>query len=178
MTAMTEVLVPPDGWTTATMPDLEGRCELVDGSLLVMPPERPRNLRVAINLAMLLRPLLGREWDVLCGAGVHFDARNYREPDLVVCRRDAVDAGQVTPEDVLLAVEVVSPSTRSSDRVAKPAQYAAAAIPSFWRIESEPPALVVGRLAGDVYREVGRFDDVVEVEEPVAARFRLTDLFD
>ena len=178
MSAVTELLVPIDGWTVDTMPDVEARCELVDGALVVMPPEAPRNRRVATNLTLLLRPLLPRTWDLLGRAGIYVDLRNYREPDLVVCRRTAVDAGRVTPADVLLAVEVVSPSTRSTDRVAKPVQYATAGIPHFWRIEPEPRQLVVLRLDGADYRETGRFDDVVDLSEPAKLQCRLTDLFD
>ncbi|MGY1436398.1 Uma2 family endonuclease [Streptomyces reniochalinae] len=39
--------------------------------------------------------------------------------------------------NVTLAVEVVSPGSRSQDRVLKPAQYAAAKVPYFWRAELE-----------------------------------------
>ena len=37
-----------------------------------------------------------------------------------------------------LIVEVVSPSTRRTDRFAKPGEYAEAGIGLFWRLETEP----------------------------------------
>lgn len=178
MTGVTELHVPFDGWTVDDLPDVEFRYELVDGALLVTPPEVPRNSRVASRLHLLLAPALGAGWDVLIGGGVFFDRRNFRVPDLLVCRPAAIDAGRVHAPDLLLAVEVMSPSSVATDRIAKPAQYAAAGIPHFWRIESEPRLLVTHELAGDVYRETGRYDDVVEVRQPVPLDLRLADLFD
>lgn len=183
MAAMTSLHVPFDGWTVDDLPDVEFRYELVDGALLVTPPETPRNGRIACRLLVRLAPALDGDWldgdwEVLLGNGVYFDRRNYREPDLYVCRREAVDAGRVNATDVMLAVEVMSPSSVANDRIAKPAQYAAAGIPHFWRIESDPRVLVTHDLADGVYRETGRFDDVVTVTQPVMLRFRLVDLFD
>jgi Uma2 family endonuclease len=76
---------------------------------------------------------------------------------------------------VLLAVEVMSPSSVSNDRVSKPAQYAAAGIPHFWRLEPGP-VLCTYALAGSVYRETGRFTGDVLLEEPVPLRFDLAAL--
>lgn len=176
MATMTSLHVPFEGWTVDDLPeDVDFSYELVDGALLVTPPADPRHDRVAMRLSRLLLPL-GRQWDVLVDSGIFFDERNYREPDLIVCRRAAIDRGRVSASDVLLAVEVLSPGSVASDRIAKPAQYAAAGIPHFWRIEPAQPVLVTYALAGDVYRETGRFDDEVTVEKPVPLRFRLADL--
>lgn len=57
-------------------------------------------------------------------------------------------------------------------------QYAAAGIPHFWRLELDPLVLVVHRLTGAAYEEVGRFEDEVRVDEPVPLDFRLADLVD
>lgn len=178
MTVMTSFHVPFDGWTVDDLPDVDFRYELVDGALLVTPPEAPRNSRVASRLHLHLAPALDRSWDVLVGGGVFFDRRNFRVPDLLVCRREAIDTGRVHAADLLLAVEVMSPSSIANDRVAKPAQYAAAGIPHYWRIEPEPRLLLTYALEGDVYRETGRFEDAVAVWEPVALSFRLVDLFE
>lgn len=178
MTVMQTLHVPPDGWTVDEVPEIEGRWELVDGVLLVTPPEAPRNSRAASRLHLLLAPQLADGWEVLIGGGLSFDQRNHRMPDLLVCRSTAVDAGRVRAADVLLAVEVMSPSSVSTDRVTKPAQYAAAGIPHFWRFEPKARLLVTSELAGDVYRETARFDDLVAVREPVPLAFRLGDLFD
>ena len=109
MTVMSALYVPTAGWTVDDLPDVDFRYELVDGALLVTPPEAPRNGRVASRLLLRLAPELDETWDVLLGNGVYFDDRNYRAPDRYVCRRRAVDAGRVHASDVLLAVEVMSP---------------------------------------------------------------------
>lgn len=46
---------------------------------------------------------------------------------------------------------VVSPGSRRTDRVVKPAEYAAAGIAHYWRVETEPLELVAHSLEGDRY---------------------------
>mgnify|MGYP000197401970 CR=1 FL=1 len=121
---------------------------------------------MAARLQRALWDAVGPGWDVLTGAGVTFDRRNYREPDIAVVRSAALAGAQLSPSDVLLAVEVMSPSSVANDRVAKPAQYAAAGIAYFWRIEQEPPVLIQHVLVDGVYREVGRSGGLVQVDEP------------
>lgn len=69
---------------------------------------------------------------------VVLDRRNGPEPDLSVVRAEAVTGLEQTrfqAEDVLLAVEVVSPDSEARDRDTKPRKYAAAGIPYFWLVE-------------------------------------------
>ena len=62
-----------------------------------------------------------------------------------------------TPADFGLLVEIVSPSSTGMDRVLKPAEYAAAGVPFFWRVETEPVMELIGyELADGAYREVAR----------------------
>jgi Uma2 family endonuclease len=110
---------------------------------------------------------------------VALDRHNYREPDLVVVRKEALGVLLARPRDVLLAVEVMSPSSVTDDRLTKPAQYARAGIPHYWRLERhDEPVLLAYELAGEVegYRETGRFTDRVATEKPVALRFSMATL--
>jgi Uma2 family endonuclease len=70
----------------------------------------------------------------------------------------------------VLAVEIVSDSSESMDRVLKPALYAKAGIPFYWRIEVEDGALVVYTYKIDpvdeVYTQTGRWTEFVETAEP------------
>jgi hypothetical protein len=70
--------------------------------------------------------------------------------------RDVVLAnhsGILDPADVSLVVEIVSPGSRTTDRLTKPALYARAGIASFWRVElDEGPAIFAYRLEQDRYR--------------------------
>lgn len=163
-----------------TVDDLDGlpddglHYELVDGSLLVSPPPPNRHNVAANELAFLLHAVLNSSWQILTPGSIQFDTRNVREPDLLVVRREGLRAAFARPEDVLLAVEVMSPSSITNDRLAKPAQYAAAGIPHYWRLEREAtPVLITHQLAGDLYRKTGRFTDAVVITEPVALRFPL-----
>lgn len=169
--------VPADGWTVDDLPE-DGRYELVDGALLVTPPPSLRHSVAAASLARLLLPHLPVGLGVLTEPGVHFDLRNYRQPDVVVYDRRAHVRDRIAPTDVLLTVEVMSPSSVSTDRVTKPAQYAAAGIPHFWRLELDPLLLLVHRLAGDAYEVVGSYDDEVALDEPVPLAFRVSTLLD
>lgn len=173
-----ELVVPYDGWTVDDMPELEGPCELVDGGLLVTPPGTPRHQELAMALAVALQPGLPPEWRATAPQGLYLDDRNYRVPDLLVYDRAAADRGRISARDVHLVGEVMSPGSVGTDRVAKPAQYAAAGIPHFWRLELDPLVLVVHRLRGEAYEETARFDDEVHVVEPVEVRFRLRGLLD
>jgi Uma2 family endonuclease len=59
------------------------------------------------------------------------------EPDVVLLRNPYASRHYYAPDQVLLAVEVVSPSTKRRDRFAKPELYAAAGVAHYWRIEQE-----------------------------------------
>ena len=170
--------VPVDGWTVDDLPDDDGRYEIVDGTLLVSPPPALRHSVAAAALSHLLRPRLPDGFGVVTEPGVHFGVRDYRQPDLVVYDRGALGRDRLEPADVLLAVEIVSPSSVSTDRVTKPAQYAAAGIPHFWRLELDPLLLVVHRLAGAAYEADGSYDDEVALEQPLPVAFRLASLLD
>jgi Uma2 family endonuclease len=180
MSAMTTLPLRPDGWTVEDLEllpdDAPFRYELVDGTLLVSPPPPNAHNLFANELGYLLRGTMSRDWRVLAPGAVEFDIRNWRSPDLLVVRREALRRKWAQPGEALLALEVMSPSSVSTDRVTKPEQYAAAGIPHFWRFEPPEQVLWTYQLDGDVYRETGRFDDEVVVDEPVALRFRLADL--
>jgi len=70
---------------------------------------------------------------------------------------------------VVLAVEIVSPTSQSMDRITKPALYAAAGIPNYWCIETDGGIAVHAyRIDGEhgTYRPVGSFTDKISVAEP------------
>ena len=82
----------------------------------------------------------------------------YLIPDILVTSRAPLldDVNLVPAREVLLAVEIVSPSSRTMDRVTKPAKYAEAGIQSYWRVEMSPAvSLNAYELRGDSYVDVG-----------------------
>ncbi|WP_229051280.1 Uma2 family endonuclease [Aeromicrobium sp. Leaf350] len=174
-----------DSWqryTVDDMPDYEGKLELVDGRLEVSPPAQWRHGRIAATLTKLLDGHLGDEYFPGAELGVRFDTRNFRQPDVLVTRRDVDPAGKwLAPTDVLLAVEVVSESSLTVDRITKPAQYARAGIGAFWRVETDPSLSLTAYVldAGtDVYIELGTWQagETVTVDRPFAVVFDLDTL--
>ncbi|MFE1167643.1 Uma2 family endonuclease [Nocardiopsis sp. NPDC058789] len=154
-------LTPPGGWTADDMDRLPPgvpRMELIDGALVLLSPQTRFHSHVMINLAHELQDMAPKCVDVLAEMTMKLGKYQRPEPDILVYefeegRDDHLDwyqATHVPPEDVLIAIEIVSPESRERDRTTKPMKYAAAGIPHFWRIEPEEtgPAIHVYELDG------------------------------
>ncbi|MFE3688062.1 Uma2 family endonuclease [Streptomyces sp. NPDC059095] len=80
-------------------------------------------------------------------------------PDIAIVDASAAATAEATTDahDVLVVVEIASPSTRVADRKMKPHLYAAAGIAHYWRVELEPaPRIYFGATAGRrVRRPIG-----------------------
>ncbi|MFB7746947.1 MULTISPECIES: Uma2 family endonuclease [Streptomyces] len=134
--------VPPlDGYTVDdlfTLPDLPSHTELIDGSLIIVSPQRYFHFLVMELLMKGIRQALPPELKVVREMAVVLDRQNVPEPDISVVHASSISGPDLTrfeAEDVLLAVEVVSPESESRDRTTKPMKYAAAGIPNYWRVE-------------------------------------------
>lgn len=162
-------------WTVDDLygfPESHARIELVDGALVVTPSPSAGHQIVLSRLSPMLQTQFGDEFAVLENLGVDMGT-SLRIPDLVVVRVEDLDPrrDRLDPSTVVLAVEVVSPSSASQDRLVKPAQYAAVGIPAFWRIETTPKiALSAYGLRGDVYAELGTWSgsEIAMPREPFA----------
>jgi Uma2 family endonuclease len=82
------------------------------------------------------------------------DKFNELRPDLIVARYVDLTERDL-PGAPLLAVEVISPTSRLRDASLKRAVYARLGVPSFWLIDPDPerPALTAFQLAGSGYRQ-------------------------
>ncbi len=94
-------------------------------------------------LDMLRASLQGQapsEYVVLREMAVKRSLRSAPEPDLSIVRASAFDLDKslLQPEDVFVAVEVISPESEERDREDKPLMYATMGIPTFWLIERGP----------------------------------------
>jgi Uma2 family endonuclease len=182
MSTVTSLPITHDGWTVDDLDDLPEddtrRYELVDGCLLVSPSPPNAHNGAANELSFLLHASIDPSWRIVAPGAVQLDRRNYREPDLLVLPREAMRKKYADPADALLVVEVMSPSSVTNDRFAKPGQYAQAGIAHYWRIEPRDRVLVTYALDDEAYRETGRFTDEVVIDDPVTLRFRLGTLLD
>lgn len=92
--------------------------------------------------------------EVLEAVNVAMPGNKLLVPDVVVVAADAIDETitRIPADAVLAVVEVVSPSIISIDRAIKPAMYAEAAIPVYWRVEFQnTPRIVVSTLTRGRY---------------------------
>lgn len=117
------VLDPPEGY----------RYELAGGYLVVTPPPNVGHQQLLADLLEMLRAYLRKHpvGVALPGVGLRMAGDRVRIPDLIVSR------GPVTEELLLtvpplVAIEILSPSTTSTDRRAKAQEYAAFGIDEYW----------------------------------------------
>jgi Uma2 family endonuclease len=136
------------------LPDDGHRYELLDGSLLVTPAPSWLHQRVVTRLwQVLASAVTSRDIEVFVAPlDVVLADDTVLQPDVLVARR--ADLGRRDLEAApLLAVEVLSPSTRRIDLTLKRARYEAARCPTFWVVDPDEPSLTAWRLEGDRYGE-------------------------
>lgn len=116
--------------------ELSRQVEVVHGYVIVCESPTPRHQRVSRRLASALEASRPKEpcanvemdTDVVLWRVPKF---TFRRPDVVVYRCQEDDNAKPEGADVLLAIEISSPSTEREDLVDKMAQYAAAGIPAY-----------------------------------------------
>ncbi|MFJ2740261.1 Uma2 family endonuclease [Streptomyces sp. NPDC087440] len=175
---------PVGGWTADDLdrlPNLPPHTELIDGSLVFMSPQTRFHSRVMRLLENALMEQAPEHLEAVRELTVRLNDRNRPEPDIVVVPVDAdTGPGQTwfTPEDVVLAVEVVSAESAERDRETKPRKYAAAGIPHFWRVEESYglPVVYVFELdpATHTYGAAGIFHDRLKLSVPFPIDIDLT----
>jgi Uma2 family endonuclease len=167
----------PDGrWTEPDLhlfPQDGHRYEIVDGSLHVTPPMDGRHEAVVGALVETLRAAAPEGWWVCDRCGVDTGTSNV-VPDITVLRPRSAGRCWASPTDVALVVEVESEETQRYDRLLKPAVYAAAGIPGFWRVETGP-VMRTFILDGADYRVVENVTgaEAVRLDAPYPIRVKL-----
>ena len=142
-----------------TMPDDGRRYELVDGSLVVTPAPSRLHQRMAFQLGVLLEAARPDDLEVLAAPfDVALSDDSVLQPDLLVARRDAFTERDL-PGPPLLAVEVLSPSTRRLDLTLKRARYEASGCPSYWVLDPDAPSLTAWELRDGAYVETAHVTD-------------------
>ncbi|MFG3254498.1 Uma2 family endonuclease [Streptomyces sp. NPDC048172] len=141
---------PPEGGYTAEdldrLPNLPPHTELIDGSLVFVSPQAYFHMLAIDLLSRRLTQQAPPETLAVREMTVTLDRGNRPEPDVMVVAKEALhslDQTTFRPEDVRLAVEVVSPDSLARDRDTKPRKYAGAGIPHFWRVENDGGRAVV-----------------------------------
>src|SRR5688572_22564154 len=110
------------------------RYEILDGSLHVSPAPIDDHNDLGLSIAIALRAAAPTGWRVLYEAGVRCGDSNFI-PDIAVLKPDTIrGVNWHDAEDFGLVGEIESASSRFYDRKTKPAYYAAAGIPVYWRV--------------------------------------------
>lgn len=167
------------GWTVEmvrALPDDGNRYEVVGGELLVTPAPSWRHQRALGRLYRALDQYL-REHSlgeaIFAPADIEFDERNLVEPDLFVVPlvqgavpRDWLEVGRL-----LLAVEVLSPTTARRDRFIKRRLYQAQGVPEYWIVDLD--ARLIERWMPDQERPDVLADTLTWQPDPQLARLEL-----
>ncbi len=160
------------------MPDDGHRYELIDGVLVVTPAPSPGHQIVAGNLYSLLRAACPAELRVLFApVDVAISDDTVMQPDLLIAARSDFTRRDL-PKAPLLAVEILSPSTRRFDLMLKRSRYEAAGCASYWVVDPDAPSLLACELRDGAYLEVANVsgDEVFHATLPFAVEVRPADL--
>jgi Uma2 family endonuclease len=146
------------------------RMELVDGVVQLMTPATRRHQIVVQKIRIAMEALSPEELHIVWEQEVRLADLLRRNPDVMAVRAEAddLDIYGYEPKDVALAVEVVSPNTQARDRLHKPAEYAAAGIEHYWRVEIAPEMVVHTYRLGETgrYLQTGIFNDDDTIAAP------------
>ncbi len=143
MTALPDWMDFPDGMSAedyeALPEEICRRIEIVDGAIIVNAAPRRLHQNICRRLANAL--------EAACGSGltvstdVDLRLRDIpllnRRPDAVLYDASLPDEAVLRPQHCTLVVEVMSPGSVTTDQTDKPAEYAAARIAHYWRVEHD-----------------------------------------
>ncbi len=165
MTAFSRIAGPLTRADLDAMPDDGYRRELIDGVLVMTPAPSFRHQDVVLELAILLRAACPPDLKVMVAPfDVALGDDTVMQPDVLVARR-ADFTSRDLPVAPLLAVEILSPSTRRFDLMTKRSRYEAAGTASFWVVDPDELTLTAWDLVDGGYAEVAQ----VSGEEAYAA---------
>ena len=115
------------------------RYEFVDGELLVTPSPSDPHQRAVKALLFLLDPYVerfGLGETLFAPSDIELAPNTIVQPDVYVVRRERSHARRWSEHDrMLLAVEVLSPSSARYDRVTKRRFYARVGVPEYWVVD-------------------------------------------
>lgn len=132
--------------------------DIIKGVVIMSPAPSELHQRVVLALALVIAPILPAgfrlglsplDW-ILWEVPLHV-----RQPDLMVISEEQARDGLIRSAP-LVAVEVLSPTSRERDLVTKPAEYGRAGLKHLWLMDPSVPEVVAKRWDGAAWIEVGR----------------------
>ena len=171
------------------LPDDGHRYELIDGVLIVTPAPRIRHQDIVFSLAVALKAAAPAHLKVLFApVDVVLADDTVMEPDVLVAPRQDFTEFDL-PTAPLLAVEVLSPSTRAFDLMVKKERLQRAGCPHYWVVDpggqssrggSGEPSIIAWTLTDGEYVEAAQAtgDESFHVTAPFEVAFTPASLLD
>ena len=154
---------------TDRQPD-EEKWELIDGEPVLNASPNPLHQWIVRNLIVAIvkrEPRHGATWGVLPGIGVRVSNVNRPEPDVMILPRtgQSIDPHRRDRNDVIVAFEVLSPSTEDRDLNWKRTAYTKLASLTHYVVVAQDAVDVVvfSRVAGFVEQRLQSLDDSIEL---------------
>jgi Uma2 family endonuclease len=159
------------------LPDDAPRVELRDGVMIVVPSPTYDHQDIAGLLWVWLRQRAPEDLRASLATGVAVSLDTTYEPDVLLVSSEVAGSGHYSLADkVELVVEVVSPGTKRRDRLEKPAEYAAAGIPHYWRIEQGPLHIFAYDLVDGRYELVADSGTELVLSAPFEIKLPIRDI--
>ncbi len=130
--------------------------EIFEGKLIVSPPPAMPHIFVTADLRDMLFSAKPSGLTIVEGAAIVASENDYYIPDLMVLpdsARGEVRRG-VRPDEVRLAVEVISPSSASYDNLMKRHLYAKAGLAHYWIADPRARTIRVLKLEDSSYLDL------------------------
>jgi Uma2 family endonuclease len=170
---MTAAVHLPDkrDWTTddvASLPE-DLHYELINGRLVLTPAPLPIHQYICRQTANALEVNSPEGVFLAEDQSVLIDSRNEPRPDVVLMREEGADRSPVAAADVLLVVEVVSPSSVARDREDKAKLYAYAGFPAYWIIDPLAERITFTQFLlgpGGAFRRQLQADGLIKISQP------------
>jgi Uma2 family endonuclease len=157
---------PPQGsWTYeayAALPDDGQRYEIVQGVLMMSPAPEPSHQGIAGEIYRYLCLQIldkGRGLVFTSPIDVVLSASTTTQPDVVALLKEHLDRLQKkyimgAPD---LVVEVISPGSKTYDRLVKYGVYEKAGVPEYWLVNASEQTIEIFLLESGAYRSAGLF---------------------
>lgn len=162
--------------------DTSRHYELAEGVMFVTPRPVPRHQLAAYHLCRQLMDQLPDELCPLLDVEVTLDAgaeATVRAPDVTVVPTSVAEAdvARFQASDVRVALEIISPGSRRTDRIMKLSEYADAGIEHYWIVDLDDPiSLEAYRLKDGRYLQVADGAGQVALDHPVPLTIELASL--
>ncbi|ERT07640.1 restriction endonuclease family protein [Lyngbya aestuarii BL J] len=137
----------------------DNRYELEDGELIIVNPATFRHafiIRFLTNIFEGQINQLSQPWITLSGIGVRTSVNRSRIPDICVIDREKISDLDVSAvmESAIIAVEIVSPESKTRDYRYKRSEYSVVGIPEYWIVDSTEQKVTVLSLVEGLYEQV------------------------